>query len=137
MNLVHDYAAPTPAGGQCRSRLYIPEESEDSAVVICTEPTESTGGMSITNCAEVLAAKVMESNRLQRNPVWIEHYEDGARGGTPSRTKEDPETFDLVNFASYEAREFVSVNGPEKRIGKPSWKALDRETVEALIGSSL
>lgn len=137
MNLVHDYVAPTPAGGQCRIRLYIPEESEDSAVVICTEPTEGTGGMSITNCAEVLAAKVMESNRLQRNPVWIEHYEDGARGGTPSRTKEGHETFDLVNFASYEAREFVSVNGPEKRIGKPSWKALDRETVEALIGSPL
>lgn len=88
--------------------------------------------MSITNCAEVLAAKVMEANRLQRNPIWLEHYEDGARG-----TEEDPETFDLVNFAGYEVRDFVSVNGPEKRIGKPSWKALDRATVEALIGSPL
>lgn len=132
MNLVHDYVAPTPAGGQCRIRLYIPEESEDSAVVICTEPAEGTGGMSITNCAEVLAAKVMEANRLQRNPIWLEHYEDGARG-----TEEDPETFNLVTFASYVPSSFVGPQGSGKRIGKPSWEALDRATVEALIGSEL
>ena len=132
MNLVHDYVAPTPAGGQCQIRLYMPEEPEDSPVVICTEAAEGNGGMSITNCAEVLAAKVMESNRLQSNMVWIEHYEDGARG-----TEEDPHSFDLVTFASYEPMDFVSMNGWDKRIGRPSWQALDRATVEALIGSPL
>lgn len=132
MNLVHDYVAPTPAGGQCRIRLYMPDEHEDSPVVICTEPAEGTGGMSITNCAEVLAAKVIEANRLQRNPIWIEHYEDGARG-----TREDPHTFDLVTFASYVPSSFVGAHGPGKRIGKPNWKALDRQTVEALLGEEV
>lgn len=101
-------------------------------MVICTEPAEGTGGMSITNCAEVLAAKVIEANRLQTNLVWVEHYEDGARG-----TEEDPHSFDLVSFASYEPMEFVSVNGWDRRIGRPSWQALDRATVEALIGSPI
>lgn len=132
MKLVHDYVAPTPAGGRCRIRLYLPEEPEDSAVVICTELAEGNGGMSITNCAEVLAAKVMEVNQLARNLVWLEHYENGARG-----TEEDPETFDLVTFASYEPMDFVSVNGWDRRIGRPSWKALDRASVEWLIGSML
>ena len=101
-------------------------------MVICTELAEGNGGMSVTNCAEVLAAKVMEANRLERNPIWLEHYEDGARG-----TQGDSHTFDLVTFASYEPMDFVSVGGWDRRIGRPSWKALDRATVEALIGSEL
>ena len=132
MKLVHDYVAPTPAGGRCRIRVYLPDEPEDSPVVICTEPAEGTGGMSITNCAEVLAAKVLEANRLQRNPVWVEHYENGAHG-----TEKDPHTFDLVTFASYVPSSFANPHIPGKRIGKPSWKALDRATVEALIGSPI
>lgn len=132
MNLVHDYIAPTPAGGRCRIRLYIPEEPEDSPVVLCTEPAEGTGGMSITNSAEVIAAKVLEANRLDAPILWIEHYEDGARG-----TEEDPHTFDLVIFSNYVPMEFVSAAGWDRRLGRPSWKALDRATVEALIGSSI
>lgn len=74
MNLVHDYIAPTPAGGRCRIRLYMTDAPEDSPVasalgVICTEPAGGTGGMSITTSAEVIAAEVIEANRLQRNPV--------------------------------------------------------------------
>lgn len=96
MNLVHDYIHPVPAGGRCRIRLYLPDEEADSPVVICTEPERGTGGMSITNCSEVLAAKVIKANRLETEPVWIEHYEDGARG-----SEEDPHTFDLVTFSSW------------------------------------
>lgn len=137
MNLVHDYVHPTPAGGQCRIRLYLPEEEKDSPVVICTEPTEGNEGMSITNCAEVVAAKVIEANRLEAAPVWIEHYENGVRG-----TEEDPDSarggsFDLVTFSSYVPMEFVSVAGWDRRLGRPSWKALDRQTVERLIGAEL
>lgn len=73
MNLASDYIAPTPAGGQCRIRLYMPDEPQDSPVVICTELAEGNGGMSITNCAEVLAAKVMEANCLEKSPIWLEH----------------------------------------------------------------
>lgn len=137
MNLVHDYIAPTPGGGRCRVRLYLPEEPEDSPVVICTEPAEGNEGMSITNSAEVIAAKVMEANRLEAAPVWIEHYEDGARG-----TEEDPDSarggsFDLVTFSTYVPMEFVSVACWDRCLGRPSWKALDRQTVERLIGAEL
>ena len=131
MNLVHDYISPTPGGGKCRIRLYLPEEKDYAAVVICTE-VHDNAGMSITNCAEVLAAQVMAANRLDEYMIWVEHYEDGARG-----TTEDPHTFDLVNFTNYEPVEFVSARGWSKRIGRPSWQALDRATVEALIGSPL
>lgn len=129
MNLASDYIHPVPAGGRCRVRLYLPEEEADSPVVICTESAEGTGGMSITNAAEVLAAKVMEANQLVGEPIWIEHYEDGVRG-----TEEDPQTFDLVTFSSYVPMEFVGVVGWDRRLGSPSWKALDRQTVETLIG---
>jgi hypothetical protein len=59
--------------------------------------------------------------------VWIEHYEDGARC-----TPEDPHTFDLVTFASYEVEDLGSYLGEErKRIGEPSWKPLARIIHEA------
>lgn len=93
-------------------------------MVICTEPAEGTGGMSITNSAEVIAARVLEANRLDPPILWIEHYEDGARGN-----EEDPETFDLVTFASYVPSSFVGPQRPGKRIDKASWKALDWATV--------
>lgn len=127
MNLVHDYIAPTPAGGHCRIRLYLPEESKDSPIVICTEPAEDNPGMSITNCAEVVAARVIQANGIDV-PIWVEHYEDGARG-----TKEDPHTFDLVTFASYEPMSFKDIDGWSMRLGRPRWKALDRTTVESLV----
>lgn len=98
MNLIHDYMAPTPAGGRCRIRLYLPEEPDYSPVVICTELTDNPG-MSVTNCAEVIAASVLEGNRLEGPLTWVEHYEDGARG-----YEEDPETFDLVIFTNYEPK---------------------------------
>jgi NAD(P)-dependent dehydrogenase (short-subunit alcohol dehydrogenase family) len=74
--------------------------------------------------------EVIDFHRLPTPLVWIEHFEDGARG-----TPEDPHTFDMVTFASYEVEELGAYMGEErKRIGEPSWKPLDRATVEALIG---
>ncbi len=49
-------------------------------------------GQSVTNAAEEIAAAVVLANALPTNrPVWIEQYEDGARG-----TSGDPATFDLL-----------------------------------------
>jgi hypothetical protein len=43
-----------------------------------------------------------------------------------------------VTFASYEVEDLGAYMGEErKRIGEPSWKPLDRATVEALIGEPL
>jgi hypothetical protein len=87
-------------------------------VVICTE-LPSNEGMS-TNAAERIAGEVISFHRLPTPLVWIEHYEDGARG-----TPEDPYTFDLVIFASYEVEELDSYMGEErKRIGEASRKPL-------------
>lgn len=43
-----------------------------------------------------------------------------------------------MTFASYEVEDFGSYMGEErKRIGEPSWKALDRASVEALVGEDV
>jgi hypothetical protein len=138
MYLAADYIHPTPHKGRCRVRIYrpdLPEEgsaARDEAVVICTE-FQDNPGMSVTNSAERIAGEVISFHRLPTPLVWIEHYQDGARG-----TKEDPHTFDLVTFSSYEVEDLGSYMGEErKRIGEPSWKPLDRATVETLIGKPL
>ena len=62
--------------------------------------------------------------------VWVEHYEDGARG-----TPEDRATFDVVTFAHYTPREVLRAGVWTHEIGDPSWWPSDRQTVEALVGS--
>ena len=133
MHLASDYIHKTPHKGRCRIRIYMPEDLEyDAPVVICTELLDNPG-MSITNAAERLAAEVISAHRLPVPLVWIEHYEDGARG-----TPEDPASYDLVLFSSYEVEDLGRYMGEErKRIGEPSWKALDRASVEALVGESV
>src|SRR5687767_14150139 len=106
MELTHDYTHPTPHGGRCRIRIY--DATTVVPVIVCTELTDNPGE-SITNAAEQIAAEVLENHPHVFDPfalasigglsydkpfVWIEHYEDGARG-TPS----DPATFDLVEFS--------------------------------------
>ena len=55
MHLASDYIHPTPRGGRCRIRIYLPEEEQDAPIVICSELPNNPGG-SITNSAEVIAA---------------------------------------------------------------------------------
>ncbi len=132
MHLASDYIHKTPHRGRCRVRIYLPEEERDTPVVICTELADNPG-MSITNSAERIAAEVISAHSLPAPLVWIEHYEDGARG-----TPEDPASFDLVLFDSYEIEDLGRYAGEEhKRIGAPSWKALDRASVEALVGGEV
>ena len=138
MYLAGDYIHPTPHNGRCRVRIYRPDlpvegsAARDEAVVICTE-LPNNPGMSVTNSAERIAGEVISFHRLPAPLVWIEHRQDGARG-----TPEDPHSFDLVTFSSYEVEDLAPYMGEEsKRIGEPSWKPLDRVTVETLIGQPL
>jgi hypothetical protein len=122
MHLASDYIHPTPNGGRCRMRIYVPDEEADAAVVILTELRDNPG-MSVTNCVERLATEILAHHKWPDRvpPVWIEMYEDGVRG-----TREDPQTFDLVSF-----------DGPPPGGGPPDpprWRPLDRRTVEALVG---
>jgi hypothetical protein len=144
MEKTHDYIRPTVRGGRCRMRIY--QDGDVLPVVVCTELPSKLEGMSITNAAEQIAAEVLVNHpdvfaiALSSTPgieydkpfIWIEHYQDGGRG-TPS----DPATFDLVEFAHYEPREVLRAGQWAKEIGEPSWSAVDRASVESLIGEEV
>jgi hypothetical protein len=72
MHLANDYIHPTPRGGKCRVRIYLPEEDRDAPVVICSE-LPNNGGTSVAYAAEQLAAEVIRSHRLPTPLVWVEH----------------------------------------------------------------
>ena len=115
-------------------RVFVPEDPKhDSYVVILTE-LRVNPGQSVTNAASEIAAAVMKDFALptRPRPVFIEHYEDGSRG-----TPEDSHTFDLLTFSGYDVREAFGADGWHERLGEPSWKALDRNSAELLVGRPL
>jgi hypothetical protein len=127
MHLATDYIHPTPRGGRCRVRIYLPEEEIDAPLVVCSElPTNE--GASITYAAEQLAAEVIRYHRLPAPVVWIEHH-------PPIATDGDTETFDLVDFSSYEVRERGPYLGETRlTVGEATWKRITKGMVEVLVG---
>jgi hypothetical protein len=111
-------------------RLYLPEDQRDAPVVICSELPNNEGS-SVTYSANQIAAEVIRYHKLALPPVWVEYYPKEATDGTS-------ETFELVVFSSYEVKEKAPYLG-ETRLtkGEPVWKALDRESVEALVGAEV
>ena len=69
MHLATDYIHPTPKGGRCRVRVYVPEEEGDAPVVLCSELPHNTG-LSVTAAAEVIAGEVISviSEYVDRPP---------------------------------------------------------------------
>jgi hypothetical protein len=134
MHLASDYIHPyKDAGGHhayCRVRIYLPDDTRDAPVVICSELPNNPGG-SITNSAEIVAAGVIRANELPTPLVWIEHWpEESTEGGA--------ETFDLVVFPSYEVTEMAPYLGETRVwIGNATWKLLDRAIVEVLVGGKV
>jgi hypothetical protein len=64
-------------------------------------------------------------------PAWTEHYPKEATDGYA-------ETFELVVFLSYEVKERAPYLGETRlTIGEPTWKTLDRNMVEALVGQKV
>jgi hypothetical protein len=119
MHLASDYIHPTPRGGRCRVRVYLPEDEREASVVVCTElPTNQ--GPSINYAAEQLAAEVIRYHRLPTPVVWIEHHPPTATGGFT-------ETFDLMDFSSYEVRERAPYMGETRlTVGEATWKRITR-----------
>ena len=63
--------------------------------------------------------------------MGIEHYPKEA-------TDRASETFELVVFSSYEVKEWAPYMGETRLpIGEPTWKTLERESVEALVGEAV
>ena len=129
MHLASDYIHPTPRGGKCRIRIYLSKEEGDAPVVICSE-LANTQGSSVTYCAHQIAAEVIRYHSLPI-PVWIEYY-------PPEATTGASETIELVVFSSYEVRERAPYLGEIRlTIGEPTWKPLDRQSVETLVGEKI
>jgi hypothetical protein len=134
VHLASDYIHPyKDAGGHsahCRVRIYLPDDLRDTPVVICSELPNNPGG-SITNSAEVIAAGVMRAHELPTPLVWIEHWPG-------ERTDGGEETFELVDFSSYEVTERAPYLGETRAwIEEPTWKPLDRASVEVLVGGKV
>ena len=130
MHLATDYIHPTPRGGRCRIRVYLPEDERDAPVVICSElPTNE--GSSITYAAEQLAAEVIRYHSLTPPLVWIEHQ-------PPLSTDGNTETFDLVAFSSYGIRERGPYLGETRlTVGEATWKRITKGMVEVLVGGGV
>jgi hypothetical protein len=130
VHLVVDYIHSTPRDGLCRVRIYLLEEERDTLVVICSELPNNEGS-SVTYSVHQIAAEVIRYHELVLPPVWIEHY--------PKETTDGySETFELVVFSSYEVKERAPYLGETRlTIGEPTWKTLDRESVETLVGQAV
>jgi hypothetical protein len=111
-------------------RVYLPEDQRDAPVVICSE-LPNNDGSSVTYSANQLAAEVIRYHKLALPPVWVEHYPKEATDGLS-------ETFELVEFSSHEVKERAPYLGETRlTVGEPTWKSLDRESVEILVGEEV
>jgi len=110
--------------------VHLPEEGQDTPVLICSElPTNE--GSSITYVAEQLAAEVIRYHQLPTPVVWIEHH-------PPETTDGDTETFDLVDFSSYEVVESAPYMGETRlTLGEATWKRITRGMIEVLVGGEV
>lgn len=137
---VHPYRGFWGSAGHCGLQIF--RGSDGVPVVILTE-LPSNDSTSVTNLIESLAAEVLEKylpNRVGERPPFhcIEHYPESL---------DHAETFDLVTFElnipeNQPSTLRVDLSGPapaattEKRpaLGRPQWKPIKREQVEAMIG---
>ena len=128
---IHPYRGIIGARSRCRIRLYLPQEDQDSAVVICSELPD-TSGTPVINAAEQIAAEIIQHFRLPSPPVWIEYYpqeKESANG--------QEETFDLVTFTHHEVKDTLRGGLLHQEIGQPTRKRLDRTSVELLVGQEV
>ncbi len=126
---IHPYRSVIGDRSLCRIRLYLPQEDQDAAVVICSELSDNTG-TPVIQAAQQIAAEVIQHFRLPSPPVWIEHHPQESTYG-----QED--AFDLVAFAHYEVKDTLRRGILHQEIGQPTRKRLDRASVELLIGQEV
>ena len=127
---IHRYRGIIGARSRCRIRLYLPQEDQDSAVVICSELPDNSG-TPVVNAAEQIAAEIIQHFRLPSPPVWIEHRPQ------EEASNEYEEAFDLVIFAHHEVKDTLRGGILHEEIGQPTRKGLDRASVELLVGQEV
>ncbi|MDP9486359.1 MAG: hypothetical protein M3Q49_11370, partial [Actinomycetota bacterium] len=102
LDAVFPFRGANGGRSKCRIRVYEPEDPERDAHVVVVSELPSNQGTSITNAAETIAVEVAHAYRLPTPLVYIEHY-------PPEATDGRAETFDLVVFGHWEAREIARV----------------------------
>jgi hypothetical protein len=125
---VHPFESPSGIHSRCRIRVYLPEQEHDAPVVVCSELPENPG-IPVTGAAENIAAEVIKAYWLV-DPVWIEYHPE-------ETTAAGIESFELVVFSDHKIREAVRSTASRIEVGEPSWRALDRPSVELLLGEPL
>jgi hypothetical protein len=125
---VHPFESVSGIRSRCRIRVYLPEQQRDAPVVVCAE-MPSNPGIPVTGAAENIAAEVIRAHWLVA-PVWIEYHPE-------ETTAAGVESFELVVFSDHKIREAVRHAGSRIEIGEPSWKTLDRQSVEIIVGQPL
>jgi hypothetical protein len=125
---LHPFESVSGIRSRCRIRLYLPENEHDAPVVVCSELPDNPG-VPVTAAAENIAADVIKTHWLVE-PLWIEHHPE-------ETTAAGIESLELVVFSDHKIREAVHDAGSRIEIGEPSWKALDRPSVELLLGQTL
>ncbi len=125
---VHPFESVSGIHSCCRIRLYFPEQWHDAPVVVCSELPENPG-VPVTAVAENIAAEISKTHWLV-DPMWIEHHPE-------ETTASGVESFELVVYSDHKIREAVRKAGSRIEIGEPTWKVLDRRSVELLLGQPL
>jgi hypothetical protein len=74
---------------------------------------------------------VIRANELSTPLVWIEHW-------PKESTDAGEEVFELVVFSSYKVAERAPYLGETRAwTGEPTWKLLDRASVEVLVSDKV
>jgi hypothetical protein len=125
---VHPFESVSGIRSRCRIRVYLPEQEHDAPVVVCSE-LPGNPGIPVTGAVENIAAEVIRTSWLV-DPVWIEYHPE-------KTTAAGVESIELVVFYDHKIREAVYHAGSRIEIGEPSWKAIDRRSVEIFLGRPL
>jgi hypothetical protein len=118
----------------CNLRIFLPKHPAPLYVVF-TE-LDSNPGTSVTNRIEHLATSVWRKipvwnargrhvkMRVDKIPIWIEHYPNRGLYNPHKAQWQVPESFDFVELHQKEDGSFVN----------PDWKHTTRVTIETILG---
>ncbi len=121
---------------RCRVRVFLPpNEAQESGYITVLTDDWAAGGTSITNAAEIIAATVCRKwNIPPERTQFVEHHDfRHLPGGYDDLGR--AEAFARVEFS--QATTATLARGLSPTLGRPSWRHIDRESVEILIGEPL
>lgn len=120
MQLAHDYFRSFHGNVRCRVRVFVSGDSADAPVVLIDEPPRNPPSPVLDGVGQLALGIFHDHEPELRDrpvPVFIQHSAE--RG-----------SYYLIVFSSPQKMKSGTLPG------SPRWKALDRKTVEFLIGTA-